>query len=117
MNESLGFELKRLRTAAGLTLRTFATKVGISPAHLSDLEHDRRRPSPALITRLASALRHVGARREDIERLNTRLDPQTQEWMTEHPGARQLLRVVRDSGRDPNEILKELEAYLKREKS
>lgn len=112
---TLGSELQRLRTAAGFTLRKFADKVGISAAHQSDIEHDRRRPSPELLTRLATHLRHVGADPERLSQLDTRLSPDVRDWMAETPEARQMLRAVRNSGRDPKAVLKQLEELLKRD--
>ena len=102
-----------MRTEAKITLRRFADKVGISAAHQSDIELDRRRPSPELLLRIANALRHVGGTPEHLDQLNTRVDPETQEWVAKTPGARQLLRVARQSGRDPKELVAELERYLR----
>lgn len=113
---TLGSEIKQLRTEAKITLRKFADTIGISPAHQSDIEHDRRRPSPDVLKRIAKALRSVGATYETLDLLSTRLDPEVQEWVAETPSARQMLRAVRDSGRDPREVLKQIQELLSNEK-
>ena len=105
----------RLRTAAGFTLRKFADKLSISAAHQSDIEHDRRRPSRPLLERMVNELRHVGADLDGLSRLDSRLEPDVQQWMTDTPEARQMLRAVRNSGQDPKAILKRLEDLLKKE--
>jgi transcriptional regulator with XRE-family HTH domain len=68
---TLGSEIKRLRTEAKITLRKFADTIGISPAHQSDIEHDRRRPSQDVLKRIAKALRSVGATYETLDLLST----------------------------------------------
>ncbi len=57
----LGQELRRLRQEAGLTLRGLAATLGVSAAHLSDIEHNHRRPSDDLLRKIARALRKAGA--------------------------------------------------------
>ncbi len=114
--ETLGGEIKRLRIEADIPLRRFAERIGISAAHQSDIEHDRRRPSPDLLRRIVAALAHVGATYENLDRLDTRLDPDIQEWASDTPGVRQILRVVRDSGQDPRDILRDIEQLVKGDK-
>ncbi len=111
--QSLGSEIGALRTKAGLTLREFARRIGISAAHQSDIEHDRRRPGPEVLLRIVSELSGVGASLDVLERLNTQLDPETRRWLAETPAARQMLRAVRESNRDPREILRTLEQASK----
>jgi transcriptional regulator with XRE-family HTH domain len=105
----LGQEIRRLRLEAGITLRALATRLEISAAHLSDVEHNRRRPSEKLLRKIAHELRTVGATFESLERLVTGIDPKTREWAASTPGARALLRAVLESGQDPREILQSLE--------
>ncbi len=45
----LGREMREMRQAAGITARKVAKAMGISPAHLSDMEHGRRRWMPRLV--------------------------------------------------------------------
>jgi transcriptional regulator with XRE-family HTH domain len=107
--ETLGQEILRLRTLAGVTLRAFAELIGVSAAYVSDIEHDRRRPSEEVLRRIAKKLKHVGATFEGLDQLNTRLDRDIQKWVATTPAVRQMLRQVKQSGRDPKEILRQLQ--------
>ncbi len=112
--DTLGEDIGRLRSKAGYTLRKFATDyLGISAAHLSDIEHNRRRPSKELLEKIAASLKHVGATYESLDRLNSRLEPEIQRWVYDEPAARQLLRKVKESGQDPRDVLRKLEQVLK----
>jgi transcriptional regulator with XRE-family HTH domain len=109
---TLGSEIARLRTKTGFTLRKFAERVGISPAHQSDIEHDRRRPSRDLLQKIAKELAPAGATYEALARLDTRMDPEVQKMVSEMPEARAMLRAVVERARstsDPRRLLKDLE--------
>ena len=110
----LGRELRRLRKDAGLTLRGLAATVEVSAAHLSDIEHNRRRPSGELLRKLSCALGKAGATFEALDRLATGMDPDIREWAASTPGARILLRALKQSGRDPLELLPALEKVVGR---
>ena len=110
---TLGSEIRRLRTEAGTTLRGFAQRVGVSAPHLSDIEHDRRRPSGDVLRKIALELRSVDATYEDLDKLDTRFDSGTQEWASENPEAKMMLRMARESGQPMADVLKELERILK----
>lgn len=114
MNRTLGTEIRRLRTEAALTLRDFARKLGHSAAYLSDIEHDRRRPPDPLLREMVALLQGVGAEFEALQKLDTRLDPDLKIWASATPGVREMLRQVRDSGRDPREILRKIEEEAKK---
>jgi transcriptional regulator with XRE-family HTH domain len=114
---TLGEEIRRRRLEAGITLRKFAVKAGISAAHLSDVEHDRRRPSEEVLKRIAAELKRGGVTYEALDLLMPRLEPEMQEWVAETPEVRQMLRAVRESGRDPREVLRDIQQMLKRQKS
>lgn len=114
--DSLGQEILRLRTLAGMTLRAFAEKIEVSAAYVSDIEHDRRRPSDDVLKRIVRELRHVGATHEGLDQLNTRLERDLQNWVANTPSVRHMLRQVKQSGRDPKDILKQLEEDAKRTK-
>ncbi len=101
---------------AGVTLRGFAAKLGISAAHLSDIEHNRRRPSEKLLQKIAHGLRGVGATLMSLERLATGIDPEAREWVTSTPGARAVLRRLVESGLDPEDLLRALERTIARKK-
>ena len=105
----LGQELRRLRLEAAIPLRGLAARLNVSAAHLSDIEHNRRRPSEQLLRRIASELSHVGATFESLEQLVTGVDPATRDWVASTPGVRALLRTILESGRSPQEIIVILE--------
>jgi transcriptional regulator with XRE-family HTH domain len=113
----LGQELRRLRKEAGLTLRGLAATVEVSAAHLSDIEHNRRRPSDELLRKLARALRKTGATFESLEHLATGLDPDTRAWAASTPGVRTLLRMLKQSGHHPLDILPALEKVVGRKRA
>jgi transcriptional regulator with XRE-family HTH domain len=54
--KTLGPVLKGQRTLMGLTQRELALKLAIKPSHVAYLEKDRRRPSLALLGRIADVL-------------------------------------------------------------
>lgn len=114
--ETLGLEILRLRTLADFGLRAFAEKIDVSPAFVSDIEHDRRRPSEEVLRRIAKELKHVGATYEALDQLNSRLDRDLQAWVSKNPSVRQMLRQVKQSGRDPKDILRKLEQDAKKDK-
>jgi transcriptional regulator with XRE-family HTH domain len=53
---SLGNAIRNLRKAGGLTQRSLATRVGVSPTYLSHVEAGRREPSVTLLRGLAREL-------------------------------------------------------------
>jgi transcriptional regulator with XRE-family HTH domain len=110
----LGEEIRRLRLMAGYTLRGLAVDVGVSAAHMSDIEHNRRRPSEKLLRKIADKLRKTGATYESLERLLSGIDVETREWAASTPGARTLLRRLREAEVDPEEINRALEKLLGR---
>jgi transcriptional regulator with XRE-family HTH domain len=68
--KTLGERIRELREAQDLSLREFARKLDDkSPAHVSDIENNRRFPSPALLTRMAAIL---GVGIPDLEKYDIR---------------------------------------------
>jgi transcriptional regulator with XRE-family HTH domain len=108
----LGEEIRRFRLLAGYTLRGLAADVGVSAAHLSDIEHNRRRPSEKLLRKLADKLRKVGATYDSLEKLISGIDYVTREWAATTPGARALLRRLLDADREQQAIQKAMEKLL-----
>lgn len=108
--------IRGYRQQAGFTLRGFAEQIGISATFLSDIEKDRRLPSDQNLRTIARELAHVGASFDEFDRLNPRVEPELQEWVSQTPEARQMLRTVFDSGRDPREVLRQLEDIAKKRK-
>jgi transcriptional regulator with XRE-family HTH domain len=114
---NLGQELRRLRKEAGLTLRGLAATLEVSAAHLSDIEHNHRRPSDDLLRKIARALRKVGATYESLDHLATGMDPDIREWAASTPGVRKLLRTVKESGQDPLVVLLTLQKVIARKRA
>ena len=112
----LGEEIRRYRLLAGYTLRGFAAALGVSAAHVSDIEHSRRRPSEKLLRKIADKLGQVGATYESLEKLISGIDTKTREWAATTPGARALLRRLLEADQDPQEIHRALEKLLGRKK-
>jgi transcriptional regulator with XRE-family HTH domain len=106
---NLGQELRCLRLQAAISLRGLAARLNISAAHLSDIEHNRRRPSEQLLRTIASELSDVGATFDSLELLVTGVDPATRNWIASTPGVRALLRTILESGRSPQEVILILE--------
>lgn len=107
--KTLGGEIRRLRTVADKTLRGFAAELDISAAHLSDIEHDRRRPSVDLLERIVTRLAGVGAVLAELRALGTSIDPETREWVSSTQNVGEMLRQLRDSGISPQQIIDHIE--------
>lgn len=111
---TLGREIRRLRTSAGTTLRGLARTVGVSAPHLSDIEHDRRRPSKVLLKKIVSELQPAGATFAGLDRLDARFENDLQEWAASTPEVRILLRKVKESGLPITDVIKAIEGTVQR---
>jgi len=80
---TLGQVLKNRRATLGLTQRDLATKVNVKPSHVAYLETDRRRPSLALLGRIADVM---GLEKESL-------------FLLAHPEARSLISGREESPR------------------
>jgi transcriptional regulator with XRE-family HTH domain len=54
--ELVGYRVRRLRVARGLSARTVAARAGITPAYLSRLENDKVSPTVSTLTRVLQAI-------------------------------------------------------------
>ena len=111
---SLSLEIRRLRERSGYSLRGLGSRLHVSAAHLSDIEHNRRRPSEKLLRDIAYELRGMGATFEALELHLTGIDSKTREWAGVTPGARVLFRKVRESGLRMPDLLLALERVIAR---
>lgn len=110
---SLGEEIRRLREGLELPLRGLAIKLEISAAHMSDIEHGKRFPSDDLLGKIATALKtDVGT----LKRFDARIDPDVRRWAEGHPAVGAMLRILRDSGADPDKVAKQVIDDLKNDK-
>ncbi len=78
--KTLGQVLKNQRAVLGLTQRELARKLDVKPSHVAYLENDRRRPSLALLSRIADVL---GLEKEPL-------------FLLAHPEASSLLKSRRE---------------------
>jgi transcriptional regulator with XRE-family HTH domain len=89
--KTLGQVLKGQREILGLTQRELALKLEVKPSHVAYLEKDRRRPSLALVSRIANVL---GLEKEPL-------------FLLAHPEASSLLTGRRDPAapnRTPDQV-------------
>jgi len=71
-----GVKLRELRAARGMTQKDLATKLNVSPAYLSALEHGRRgQPGPGLVMEICGHLDLIWDEAEDLKRLATQSKP------------------------------------------
>ena len=103
--ESLGSHLRELREQRGLSLRKFAKKLGVSAAHLVDLEKDRRSPSPELLQRVADELDVPMAA---FDQFSLALPKTVRDWVDQNPVLGQALNLFTKIG-NPQEALSMLE--------
>jgi transcriptional regulator with XRE-family HTH domain len=86
MPKNFGQTLKRLREEKGLSLRKLASQIKVTPAFLSDVEHNRRATNK--LVELARVLDVDVSVLEDADR---RLTPKLREWVSENPEVVKLL--------------------------
>lgn len=89
--KTLGEVLKSQRAVLGLTQRQLALKLEVKPSHVAYLEKDRRRPSLALLSRIADVL---GLPKESL-------------FVLAHPEASSLLGSHRNAAprtQDPDQV-------------
>lgn len=78
--KTLGQVLKKRREELGITQRELARRLNVKPSHVAYLENDRRRPSLALLSRIAEVM---GLEKEPL-------------FLLAHPEARSLLGERRE---------------------
>ncbi|MBN8457328.1 MAG: helix-turn-helix transcriptional regulator [Verrucomicrobia bacterium] len=104
---TLGQRLEELRLAKGLSFREMGDLVGASAPHIRDVEQGNRRPSEALLEKMATALE---VELEELLRYSTRPPARQMEELigqdTEYSLAfRKFVEAVRDNQIPPSEIL------------
>lgn len=108
---SLGRRIRERRQELHLTVRGFAAQIGVQPPFVTDIEADRRRPSPEVLEKIANVLRLP---QDELRALDPRISPEVKEWMDEEPRVSSLLRRLRD---DPNRdaLLRQIEQVVDRQ--
>lgn len=105
---SLGRRIRDRRQELKLTVRGFASRIGVQPPFVTDIEADRRRPSPEVLDRIASVL---DLKLAELQALDPRITPEVKEWMDEEPRVSSLLRRLRDDP-DRDELLRQIEQVV-----
>jgi len=105
---SLGRRIRDRRQELNLTVRGFASRIGVQPPFVTDIEADRRRPSPEVLDRIASVLDLPLA---ELQALDPRITPEVKEWMDEEPRVSSLLRRLRDDP-DRDALLRQMEQVV-----
>jgi transcriptional regulator with XRE-family HTH domain len=111
---TLSLEIRRLRERSGYSLRGLGSRLHVSASHLSDIEHDRRRPSEKLLKGLAYELRETGTTFAALEAQLTGIDAKTVEWAAITPGVRPLFRRLQESGLLPPDLLRVVDRAISR---
>ena len=107
---TLGPLLKARRLAAKWSLRRLARELGVTAAYISDLEADRRLPSPELRERISSALQIP---LDDLTAADSRLGPELRNWIEERPQLTALLRSLQLSP-DSDSLIRRLTRFVQR---
>jgi transcriptional regulator with XRE-family HTH domain len=105
---TLGKRIKEERQGLGLTVRGFARDIGVQPPHVTDIEADRRRPSPQVLARISERLSIPLA---ELQALDPRLPPEVKEWIEEEPRVSSLLRRLQDAP-DRDALLRQIEKVV-----
>lgn len=93
-----GKTLKENRHKAGMGLREFAGRIGISPGYLSDLENEKvAPPSEKLILDMA---RTLGIEKDELLRAADKVDPEVSEYVAHEPRAADFLRMAKEQNFD-----------------
>jgi transcriptional regulator with XRE-family HTH domain len=104
---TLGQQLEKLRLAKGLSFREMGDLVGASPPHIRDIEQGNRRPSDALLEKLAAALE---TDLDELLKYSTRPPSRQMEELIEQDtqyslAFRKFVDAVRENNIQPSEIM------------
>lgn len=108
---TLGQLIKDCRQKKGLTVRGFAATIGVQPPFVTDIEADRRRPGPEVLSKIAETL---DLPLEQLQALDPRISPEVKQWMDTEPRVSSLLRQLRQSA-NPDELLRRVEEVVQKE--
>jgi transcriptional regulator with XRE-family HTH domain len=113
MSKTLGERIRELRDEQDMSLREFAKKLGdISPAHVSDIENNRRNPSEDLLRKMAHVL---NVPFEELQKLDARVPVEELKQATRHdPALGFALRTLADRKVSAEELLKWAQGKPKR---
>ncbi len=101
---SFGETLREARVKKGVSLRSVAAELDITPSYLSDIENDRRIPSEDVLQQLATLL---DLDFDDLMARAGRFGEEAERYLKHQPTAVKLFRRISESNLD-EEQLKEL---------
>ncbi len=93
-SETLGEKIRRARISNGFGLRELARQVDKAPSYLSDIEHDRRIPSEAVLRDVCKIL---SLDIDEMLSLAGRYGEETERYLKQNPAAGSLFRRVSKS--------------------
>lgn len=110
--KTLGEIIRELREGLDISVREFATKIGVTAPFWSDVELGRRYPSDEVLARAAKELK---VKMEDLKQYDTRPDGQELKRIaTKNPAMGLALRQVVDEGITHEELLEFLKKRNKK---
>jgi transcriptional regulator with XRE-family HTH domain len=105
-HQSLGDVLRDARVAADLSLRQLATKLGITPSYISDIENNRRVPSEDVLRQFAETF---DLKFDELMALAGRVGNDAERYLRQHPTAGVLFRRISDQHLSEDELKKLVE--------
>ena len=112
----LGSVIRSARIAIGVSLRKFASNLGVTPSYQSDIENDRRIPSENVLKRTAVLL---GLDFDELMALGGRFGEGAERYLRHQPTAGALLRKLSEINATEDflrEMLWEAEEYGRKSK-
>jgi transcriptional regulator with XRE-family HTH domain len=107
MNKTFGDRIRELREGKDISLREFASKIGLSAAFLSDVELGRRYPSEKVLEGIAKML---GTSVEDLQKYDTRAPLEDLKRLaSSNPAYGLAFRTLVDQNIKPEDLLKWIE--------
>jgi transcriptional regulator with XRE-family HTH domain len=88
---TLGEVIRSQRLETGVSLRSLAKDLSVTPSYLSDIENDRRVPAESVVKRIADVL---GLDFDDLMARGGRLGEQAERYLRQQPLAGLLLREI-----------------------
>ena len=98
---SFGDILREARVKKGVSLRSFASELSITPSYLSDIENDRRIPSEDVLQELATRL---NLDFDDLMARAGRFGENAERYLKNQPTAVKLFRRISESNLDEEEL-------------
>jgi transcriptional regulator with XRE-family HTH domain len=111
MNLTLGERIRELREAKDVSLREFATQLGLSAAFVSDIELGRRYPSDAVLNQIATQL---DTSVDELKKFDTRAPIEDLKRLaSSNPSYGLAFRTIVDNKISPEDLIKFAERKAK----